>query len=77
MVYTVVAAGGGMSKSGSMYHFVSVVVPVVGVGAYGVRVQDKFLSAPFAGKTGGDYDFQFDASGRVVDYKEIPKKEVK
>ena len=54
MVYTVVAAGGGMSKSGSMYHFVSVVVPVMG-------------------KAGLDYDFQFDASGRIVDYKEVKK----
>lgn len=73
MVYTVVAAGGGMSKSGSMYHFVSVVVPVMGKGAYGSRVQDKFLDLPFAGKTGLDYDFQFDASGRIVDYKEVKK----
>lgn len=73
MVYTVVAAGGGMSKNGSMYHFVSVVVPVMGKGAYGCRVQDKFLESPFAGKINLDYDFQFDAAGRIVDYKEYKK----
>lgn len=75
MVCRVVAAYGGMSKkTNQMFHAVVIRDPFIGGSNYGDIVNVKFIDKPFQGKIDCDYDFQFDSSGRVVDYKEIIKK---
>lgn len=72
MVCRVVAAYGGMSKkNGQMFHAVAIRSSFNGGSNYGYIVDVKFIDKPFQGKIDADYDFQFDMSGRIVDYNEI------
>lgn len=74
MICRVVAAYGGMSKKNNqMFHAVAVRSSFTGGSNYGDIVDVKFIDKPFQGKIDTDYDFQFDMSGRIVDYNEIKK----
>lgn len=72
MICRVVAVYGGMSKKNNqMFHAVALRSPFAGGSNYGEIVDVKFLDSPFRGQADLDYDFQFDLSGRIVDYVEI------